>query len=278
MSKNKGFVLTYRDDKDTDLYNIEVFDKYHAWLDLIIRANHTTHDFILGNEVVKAERGSVITSERQLAEDWKWSKKKVRNFLSLLEKEGKIIRLPDRKKTVLLIVDYDRYQGTASGTTEGQNKNNFGTVSGTTTKLDNIRDKEKQGTANGTAEEPLGNHWGTSEDTQRINDKYMNNTLVNNEEERESAVGQLYGAYKNVHLTSLQFEYLRTNYPDVYQEKIDKRSKFKKDHPNNKFNSDYENIEKMCKEDSKKSEYEKTERPKNFEQLEMLDKRAHGIL
>lgn len=89
-----------------------VFSRFEAWVDLILNANHKDTRFPLGNEIVEAKRGDVITSELKLMERWGWSKTKLRNFLELLEKDGMIVKKTDRKKTTINIVNYGQFQPT----------------------------------------------------------------------------------------------------------------------------------------------------------------------
>lgn len=110
IDKSKGYILTWRSDQDDLLYFSEPFSKYAAWLDLNLLANYEEKSFLLGNEIINAEIGSVITSELKLMNRWQWSKEKVRNFLKLLEKLDYIERRPDHKKTVIIIKDYSEYQ------------------------------------------------------------------------------------------------------------------------------------------------------------------------
>ena len=63
---------------------------------------HEEKTFLLGNEVIKAEVGSVITSELKLMKRWKWGKEKTRNYLKLLEKLEMIEKRPDHKKTYIV--------------------------------------------------------------------------------------------------------------------------------------------------------------------------------
>lgn len=86
------------------------FDKRSAWVDLLLSANHKNAKVPLGNELIEVERGSFITSIRQLCDKWKWSNTKVIAFLELLENDGMILYKSDRKKTVITIVKYSDYQ------------------------------------------------------------------------------------------------------------------------------------------------------------------------
>lgn len=116
-----GWVSIHRQIQEHWLWNDKPFSYGHAWVDLILMANHTDNRFPLGNEVVTVEAGSLITSELKLADRWGWSKTKVRRFLTLLENDSMIVKKTDRKKTTINIVNYGVYQ--VSETTEKPIKN-----------------------------------------------------------------------------------------------------------------------------------------------------------
>jgi DNA replication protein DnaD len=61
----------------------------------------------LGNELVFVNRGSFITSEIKLMQRWGWGKEKTRNFLKMLQDDGMIIKISDRKKTTIIILNYN---------------------------------------------------------------------------------------------------------------------------------------------------------------------------
>lgn len=103
------------------------FDKRSAWIDILLMANHCDKKVQLGNELVVVKRGERLTSEPKLAERWGWSRTKVRNFLSLLEKDGMIEnRKEGRKRTRLKVLNYSVYQGSEDNrkTSEEQVKDN----------------------------------------------------------------------------------------------------------------------------------------------------------
>lgn len=116
-----GWISIHRKLKECFIYADKPFDRTHAWIDLLLRANHQDRKICLGNQMIEVKRGSFITSELKLAEAWGWSKTKVRSFLLLLQNEKMIDKNSDQKKTTINIVNYDVYQD--SETTEKLQKN-----------------------------------------------------------------------------------------------------------------------------------------------------------
>jgi hypothetical protein len=105
----KGWMPIYRRLQDHWLWQDKPFAKGQAWLDLLLLASHNENEFLFGNQIIKNEIGSFITSELKLADRWGWGRKKVRLFLELLQDEQMIVKKGDNKKTAITIVNYSVY-------------------------------------------------------------------------------------------------------------------------------------------------------------------------
>lgn len=111
----QGFIKLHRKIQDHWIYQEKrKFSRYEAWLDMLMMANHKDNKFLLGNELVEVKKGSFITSELKLMEKWDWGKAKLRSFLEMLEKDGMIVKISDRKKTTINICNYCIYHGSDS--------------------------------------------------------------------------------------------------------------------------------------------------------------------
>jgi hypothetical protein len=124
--KSKGFIKL-----DRAIFNHWIFqdaEKFKAFVDLIQLMKYKDETLVVGNEVVKIPRGSYYTSELKLAARWKWSRKKVRAYLSLLSDEGMVIKKGTTKGTILTVENYSFYQGegTTKRTSKEQQRNNEG--------------------------------------------------------------------------------------------------------------------------------------------------------
>ena len=115
----EGWIKIWRKLGDSKLWLSEPFTRGQAWVDLLILANHS--DGYLRKRGIRVEvcRGQVGWSEEKLAERWKWSRGKVRRFMSELssEKEQKTVQQKSNITTLNTILNYAQYQG--SGTTDG---------------------------------------------------------------------------------------------------------------------------------------------------------------
>lgn len=142
MSTDKGYIKLYRDIRDHWIWSSEgePFDKLHAWVDLLMMANHKDREVPFNGKMVVVHKGSRITSLHKLSERWHWSIHKVSDFLNLLEEAGMITQERNSKKTLINVVNYAFYQdantpkGTVkeqSGNTEGTQKEQSGNTEGT---------------------------------------------------------------------------------------------------------------------------------------------------
>lgn len=120
-----GWVRLHRKIEDNPLYFLEPFTKAQAWIDLFLNANHRDGEISIRGNIIIIKRGQIGWSELTMTKRWKWSRNKVRLFLSYLENKGQqITQEKSALTTVITILNYDRHQrdGTTEGTTEGQQK------------------------------------------------------------------------------------------------------------------------------------------------------------
>ena len=105
-----GWISIHRKITDNWVWKEKPFSKGQAWIDILMMVNHENKKILLGNELIEVERGSRITSIRQLCDRWGWSNTKVKNFLNLLEEDKMLVVKSDSKKTTLTVVNYNDYQ------------------------------------------------------------------------------------------------------------------------------------------------------------------------
>ena len=109
--KSKGWVKVYREIMENDLWEDKPFARGQAWVDMIMLANHKDHEFLFNSTFLNVTPGTVVTSKRMLGERWGWSRTKVTKFLNELEMVEMISQKSDTKKTVIKLINYEKYQG-----------------------------------------------------------------------------------------------------------------------------------------------------------------------
>jgi len=127
-----GWVKIYRQLEENPLWTSEPFTRGQAWVDLIMLANHREGEVWVRDNCLKIKRGEIGRSEKTLAERWKWSRSKVRNFIKYLEKRQQVEQRKSHVMSTLSIVNYDQFQGerTTDRTTAGQQEDNSRTTAG----------------------------------------------------------------------------------------------------------------------------------------------------
>lgn len=128
------WIKLHRSLNDNPLWLLEPFTKAQAWVDLCLNANWKKGSFSVRGNIVDIERGQLGWSELTMAGRWKWSREKVRRYLSYLEKSGNIRQQKTHITSIVTICNYETYQGddttdkttdkTTDETTEKQQKNN----------------------------------------------------------------------------------------------------------------------------------------------------------
>jgi len=121
----QGWICIHRKIRECFIWNEEPYDKAHAWIDLLLRANHSNKKIMVNGHIKVITRGQLHTSISSLAEQWKWSRNKVYRFLDVLKTE-QMITIESSKGgtsngTTITIVNYSNYQnkGNTDDTSDG---------------------------------------------------------------------------------------------------------------------------------------------------------------
>ena len=134
----KGWIKIHRCLLENPLYNCEPFDKTHAWIDLLLLANHKEGYFYKRGIRVDVKEGQVGYDIDSLGKRWKWSRGKVERFLNSLENDQNIVRQKNNVTTLISIVKYKEYQ-------TNDNANEHQTIKQTNTnKNDKTEKNEKE--------------------------------------------------------------------------------------------------------------------------------------
>lgn len=126
-----GYIKLFRGWHDSDQFTADPYCERAAWVWLLTNAawKETIQRDQKGQAVTVA-RGQYRTSLRTLAAEWKWSVKRVRTFLKVLEKCAAVGTQRARGGTIITICKYDEYQ--SSGHTEGTQEGTLGAHTGHT--------------------------------------------------------------------------------------------------------------------------------------------------
>lgn len=103
----EGWIKLYRQICDDELYLSEKFDKTHAWIDLLLLAQHKSRTFSKRGTEVALKPGDLAISIRDLATRWQWSVNTVQKFLKRLEL---IHRIKIDRWQVINVIHICKYQ------------------------------------------------------------------------------------------------------------------------------------------------------------------------
>jgi uncharacterized phage protein (TIGR02220 family) len=121
----QGWISIHRQIKDNWIWDDKPFSKGQAWIDILLRVNHKPKKILIGNQLIDITEGQTIWSIKDMANTWGWSRKKVDNFLNMLEKDEMLHNKRTTKYTVLTVAKWASYQGIEEP--KAHQKNNKGT-------------------------------------------------------------------------------------------------------------------------------------------------------
>lgn len=91
------------------------------WIDILLTVNHTTTKVLIKGSLIECNRGQSVRSLESWAKDWNVSKKTVRDFFKLLEKDNMLSYENIKVSTRITILNYDTYNDVVN-TKETQSK------------------------------------------------------------------------------------------------------------------------------------------------------------
>ena len=133
----KGWIKIHRCLLENPIYNCEPFDRTHAWIDLLLLANHKEGYFYKRGIRVDVKEGQVGYDIDSLGKRWKWSRGKVERFLNSLENDQNIVRQKNNVTTLISIVKYKEYQ-------TNDNANEHQTIKQTNTNKNDKKEKNEK--------------------------------------------------------------------------------------------------------------------------------------
>jgi len=104
---NKGWIKLYRTIQDCWIWEAtpeEPFSRGSAWVDILLSCNHADKKIMFDGQPYVVKRGEWVTSILKLGERWCWGRKKVSNFLNVLEADGMIEQHRNNKRTLIKVL------------------------------------------------------------------------------------------------------------------------------------------------------------------------------
>ncbi len=119
---SNGWIRLHREIEYWKFYFKEPFTYASAWIDLLLLASHKESCFSVRGNLITVKRGELAWSEESLAKRWKWSRGKLRRYLTMLKTEQQIEQQKSFILNRIIILKYSQYQenDTADSTAERQ--------------------------------------------------------------------------------------------------------------------------------------------------------------
>ena len=138
----EGWISLHRKILENPILNrSRVYSNFEAWIWLLLKANHKDNKFMLGSELIKVKKGSMITSQKKLCRQFRWGSTKLRNFLKVLQKDKMLLLETNTQSTHITICNYDSYQDKQTSnkkqTTHAQRTDNTRTTTNNNVNKDN---------------------------------------------------------------------------------------------------------------------------------------------
>lgn len=105
-----GYIKLHRKIFNNKDYFKESFDKFHAWVDLLLLASEKDSYITKRGIRIMVKRGQIAEGIDVLSKRWKWTRGKVRTYLNGLQNDQKIVQKNIGVTTLISVVNYNKYQ------------------------------------------------------------------------------------------------------------------------------------------------------------------------
>ena len=87
----KGWISLHRKILDNPILSRgKIYSRFEAFVYMLLRANHSEGKCVIGNQLNIVKKGSFITSQKKLMQEFRWGSTKLRAFIKLLEADKMI--------------------------------------------------------------------------------------------------------------------------------------------------------------------------------------------
>ena len=114
----EGWIKLHRQIAENEFWLYGKFSEGQAWTDLLILASHKKRTVPIRGIQLHIKPGQLCWSQKSLAERWKWGRRKVGRFLKHLQKREMIHIKVSRVTTIITILNWGYYQGSAQQTAQ----------------------------------------------------------------------------------------------------------------------------------------------------------------
>ena len=108
---SKGWISLHRKILDNPILSRgKIYSRFEAFVYMLLRANHSEGKCVIGNQLNIVNKGSFITSQKKLMQEFRWGSTKLRAFIKLLEADKMIETKTTTYSTMITVINYSSYQ------------------------------------------------------------------------------------------------------------------------------------------------------------------------
>lgn len=104
----EGWISLHRKIKDHWIWKSQ--NRFQWWIDILLTVNHEEKKVLIKGSLIECKRGQSARSLESWAKDWNVTKKTVRDFFILLQKDNMIQFENVKISTRITVCNYDSYQ------------------------------------------------------------------------------------------------------------------------------------------------------------------------
>jgi hypothetical protein len=133
----EGWIKIHRKIKDHWIWKSQ--NRFQWWIDILLSVNHADTKVLIKGNLIECKRGQSVRSLETWARDWNVTKKTVKEFFELLQKDSMLLYESIQISTRITVCNYDNYQIEVNAKeTKGKRKVN-GEETDTTPKQEGLR-------------------------------------------------------------------------------------------------------------------------------------------
>ena len=133
----EGWIKIHRQIKEHWIWKSQ--NRFQWWIDILLSVNHADTKLLIKGTLIECKRGQSVRSLETWAKDWNVTKKTVKDFFELLQKDSMLVYESIQISTRITVCNYDNYQDIVNAKeTKGKRKVN-GEYTDTAPKQEGIR-------------------------------------------------------------------------------------------------------------------------------------------
>lgn len=104
----EGWIKLHRQIKDHWIWKSQ--NRFQWWIDVLLSVNHADSKVLIKGQLIECKRGQSVKSLETWAKDWNVTKKTVKDFFTLLQKDSMLVYEGLQITTRITVCNYDTYQ------------------------------------------------------------------------------------------------------------------------------------------------------------------------